>query len=164
MAKNEIRFNNRKSFVQLITNNLNKHGEIRGKSKKETRNLRAICFHHRITKKGKVRPSVYNNGEGFCICEMCGKKFPTHFFSNDETKKACKDLTEMLTQSRFMAEAADLGNDTKNYLAKLSLDISHFKKTYAKIRHVVEKSDRMKKNRGKGNRRGSSSETFGSWR
>ena len=147
MAKKNGKFNfdGKTSIVAMITDNLNKHGEIKGSSKKETKNLKAMCPHHKITKKGKKRPTVYNDGNGTCTCEMCGAKFSTHLYNKDESNKIVGKFKSMLDQARFMAEATDLGKDTNNYLAKLSVDTAYFGKTYGKIKHVVERSDNMKK-------------------
>lgn len=168
MAKNdkrtELKVAAGKSSVQVVTNSLNKHGEIRGENKKETKNLRALCPHHKITKKGKIKPTVYNDGNGTCTCEMCGHKFPTHLFDKDETSKIVGKMTQMLDQSRYMAEAADLGKETKNYLAQTSVQVAHFPKTYGKIKRVVEKSDSTKKRKNKNRNGRGGSETYGGWR
>lgn len=167
MAKDkrtEIKVAGGRSTVQVVTNSLNKHGEIRGKDKKESKNLKAMCPHHKITKKGKIKPTVYNDGNGTCTCEMCGHKFPTHLYDKDETGKIVGKMTQLLDQSRYLAEAADLGKDTKQYLASTSVSVSHFPKTYGKIKKVVEKSENTKrrKNKGRGGRGGS--EVYGGWR
>lgn len=163
--KTEIKVGSGKSTVQIVTNSLNKHGEIRGDNKKETKNLKAMCPHHKITKKGKIKPTVYNDGNGTCTCEMCGHKFPTHLFDKDEIGKIVGKMTQTLDQARYMAEAADLGKETKAYLAQTSVSVSHFPKTYGKIKHVVEKSEntKKKKNRNRNGGRGGS-ESYGGWR
>lgn len=155
-----------KSTVQAVTNSLNKHGEIRGDSKKETKNLKAMCPHHKVTKKGKIKPTVINDGRGTCICEMCGHRFPTKLYSSEDTHAAVDAVTTILDQARFMAEAADLGKDTKMYLARTSVDIAHLPKTYGKIRHVTEKNDAIKKHKKKnrGNEVRGGSESYGAWK
>lgn len=162
--KNDV--NIKGSIVATITNNLNKHGEIKGENKKETKNLKAMCPHHKITKKGKIRPTVTNDGNGTCYCSMCGHKFSTHLYTKDETKKIVGKFTGMLDQARFMNEAADLGKDTGAYLARLSVETSHFKKTYGKIKKAVERTEHVKKKkRGNNNRNGGNSSTnYGGWR
>lgn len=162
--KVELKVGQGKSSVQVVTNSLNKHGEIKGRDKKETRNLRAMCPHHKITRKGKIKPAVYNDGNGTCTCEMCGHKFPTHLFDKDETSKIVGKVTQLLDQSRYMAEAANLGKETKRYLAETSVSVSHLPKTYGKIKRVVEKSENTKKRKNKNNRGRGGSETYGGWR
>lgn len=162
--RTELKVSPGKSTVQAVTNSLNKHGEIKGNNKKETRNLRALCPHHKITKKGKIKPTVYNDGNGTCTCEMCGHKFPTHLFDKDETQKIIGRVTQLLDQGRYMCEAADLGKETKAYLATTSVQVSHLPKIYAKIKRVVEKSENTKrKKKGNRNSRGGS-EAYGGWR
>lgn len=154
------------SVIATITNSLNKHGEIKGANKKEKKNLKAMCPHHKITKKGKIKPTVSNDGNGTCKCEMCGHEFTTHLFTKDETKENTGKFVEMLDQARYMAQAADLGKDTNMYLAKLSVDVSHFNKVYGKIKHVVERSDNMKKKKKghRNNNNGGGSSNYGGWR
>lgn len=164
MAKEKNVVEKKGSIVATITNNLNKHGEIKGANKKETKNLRAMCPHHKINKKGKIKPTVYNDGNGTCTCEMCGAKFTTHLYNNEETDKIVGKFKGMLDQARYMCEAADLGKDTSSYLAKLSVDVSHFGKTYGKIKHVVERTENMKRKKKDNRSRGNGSENYGGWR
>lgn len=159
-----LRVGSGKSTVQLITNSLNKHGEIRGESKKETKNLKAMCPHHKMTKKGKIKPTVYNDGNGTCTCEMCGHSFTTHLYGNDEVKKSVGEIVQLLDQSRYMAEAADLGKETKAYLAQTSVSMSHFPKTYKKIRKVIEKTENTKRKKNKNRNQRGGSESYGGWR
>ena len=70
------------SITAKITDSLNKRGEIKGRNKKETKNLKAMCMHHKYTKKGKLRPEIINDGAGKCTCTMC-----THSFSTEIKKK-----------------------------------------------------------------------------
>lgn len=151
------------SLVATITNNLNKHGEIRGESKKQRKMLKAACPHHKITKKGKIKPTIYNDGNNTCTCEMCGAKFTTHLHTKEETKKIVGNMKEMLDQARFMNQAADLGKETATYLAKLSVDVSHFSKTYGKIKKAVERSENVK-NKKKKNRGNGGGSSYGAWR
>lgn len=164
MAKKEINISGKGGIVAAVTNSLNKHGEIKGNSKKETKNLKAMCPHHKINKKGKIKPTVYNDGNGTCVCTMCGAKFTTHLFNKEEIDKIQGKFKGVLDQARYMTEAADLGKDTSTYLAKLSVDVSHFGKTYGKIRHVVQRSENMKKKKKNNNNRGNGSENYGGWR
>lgn len=163
MAKKNENINIKGSIVATITNNLNKHGEIRGGNKKETKNLRAMCPHHKLTKKGKIKPTVINDGNGTCLCTMCGHKFSTHLYTKDEVKKTTGKFTGMLDQARFMNEAADLGKESASYLAKLSVEVSHFPKTYGKIKKAVERTENVKKKKNKNNGDGGTT-NYGGWR
>lgn len=152
------------SIVATITNNLNKHGEIKGETKKETKNLKAMCPHHKINKKGKIKPTVWNDGNGICTCEMCGAKIPTHLFEKEEVNKVYGKFKSLLDQARFMAESADLGKETNMFLADLSVKAAQFGKTYGKIKHTVERTEHMKKKKKGKKPNGSGSENYGGWR
>lgn len=159
---------NGSSIVATVTNSLNKHGEIKGKDKKETKNLRAMCPHHKITKKGNIKATIINDGAGTCTCLMCGASWSTDLPDKDEVKKILKPVKELLDMSRFLAEAADLGKETKAYLAKVSVDMAHLPKTYNKITHVVKKSESIKNKKRKGNKNNNSydggSQRYGGWK
>lgn len=161
--KKEIKIDG--SLVATVTNNLNKHGEIRGENKKQTKILRAACPHHKINKKGKIKPTVYNDGNGNCTCYLCGAKFGTKLYSKEETKEMCGKVKKILDQARFMNQAADLGKESGTYLAKLSVDLSALPKTYGKIKKAVERTEHIK-NRKKKNRNGNnnSGSSYGAWR
>ena len=155
----------KQSITQLITRNLNKHGEIKGKNKKETKNLRSMCCHHKYTKKGKLRPAIYNDGNGVCTCELCGQKFTTHLASGEEIKEVTGNFMQYVNQSKYATVAASLGKDTETYLAKMSVDVNHFPKVYGRINKAIEKKEKTKKRKNK-NKRGltSDSDSYGSWR
>ena len=62
---------------------------IRGKSKKETKQLLAICPHHVYSKKGKLKPTIdYDNG--MCTCYLCGATFSAAPYDNGEFNKKHK--------------------------------------------------------------------------
>lgn len=151
------------NIVAAVTESLNKHGEIKAKNKKETKNLKAMCPHHKINKKGKIKPTVCNDGNGVCYCTMCGHKFSTHLYTNDESKKIIDKFTGMLDQARFMNEAADLGKETGNYLGRLSVDTSHFGKTYKKIKKAVERTEHVKKKK-RDRRNNNGGNSYGGWK
>lgn len=153
-----------KDIAQIITNSLNKHGEIKGKNKKETKNLRAMCTHHKYTKKGKKKADIINEGNGNITCLMCSSKFNTHLADKNEIHKIVNKLLQYLNQCKFMAEAAGLGKGTINYLAELCVQVSHFEKVYCKTKHVVERAEHVKNKKKKNKNYGTGSEDLGSWR
>ena len=68
MAKNKNKNKNalvdfKGSVAERISKSLNKHGEIKGENKKETKILKAMCNHHKLTKQQKIKAMVYNNGK-----------------------------------------------------------------------------------------------------
>jgi uncharacterized Zn finger protein (UPF0148 family) len=160
--KNINTMNIKGSTVSEVTNNLNKHGEIRGNNKNQTKNLRALCPHHKINKKGKLKMTIVNNGNGECTCLMCGRKFRTQLFDKKEVKDSVEDVREILDQARFMNIAADLGKETELYLAKVSVDISHLPKTYKRIRKATERTDSLKNKKKKSKKNYTPS--YGGWR
>lgn len=165
MAK-EITINNKgkKNLVAMLTEKCNKKGELRGNNKKDTKNLKEMCVHHRLNKKGKVKPQITSEG-GRCHCKMCSSKFPTLILKQDKLVAIQKPYKEYINQAKFMATAADLGDDAIQFLAKYSVDSAKFIKLYGKIANAVEKHDsvkKKKKNKG-GNGGGSGSSSYGSW-
>ena len=82
--------------ISEITKSLNKKGEIRGRSKKETKKLKAMCTHNKYNKKGKLKAAVFNTGDGYCICELCGKRFPTKLFDDNELKGIVNDMKKVM--------------------------------------------------------------------
>ena len=161
MGKKPINYE--KNITAVITNHLNKHGEIRGENKKETKNLKLACNHHKITKKGKIKPTIFNDGNGMCVCEMCGARFSAVLYEKDESKKIIGKVKGMLDQAKFMNQAYDTGKDTQVYLTKLSVDLGHFGKTYGKIKKAAERLENVKKKK-KGNNRSSQGSNYGSWK
>lgn len=151
-------------ITKIITESLNKHGEIKGNGKKDTKNKKAICNHHRYNKKGKVKPMIWNDGAGKATCDACGHSFPTSLYGKDKTHKITKEFVTMLDQKRYLAQAADLGEDVKYYLATLSLNASHFEKVSNNIERVVAKQEQAKHKKKKSGNRDYGRENLGGWR
>lgn len=153
------------SVAERISKSLNKHGEIKGENKKETKNLKAMCNHHKLTKKQKIKAMVYNNGNGQCTCTMCGKSFPTHLYDHEELMKVVGKTQSIVSQAAFMTAAAGLGKDTEKFIAELSIYLNQFPKVYGKVKTVVEKSEKVKKKKkNKGYNNNDGSENYGGWR
>ena len=152
------------NIVDTITNSLNKHGEIKGSNKKETKNLKVVCNHHRKNKKGKIRATIESDGNGGRVCTMCGQTISTHLYTSEEVHKTIGKTQTMLSQTAYMIQAAELGKDTAMYVANLSVNLSHFPKVYGKVKHVVERTDSAKKKKKKNRGNNPGSESLGSWR
>ena len=163
-GKKEIGGESCRQIVTQVTKSLNKHGEIRGKNKQQTKSLRAACPHHKITNKGKIKPTIVNRGDGTCYCTMCNRQFTTRLFTDDELGKVTGNFRSVLDQARFMATAADLGKDTTEYLTRISVDASLFKKTYGRIKKVVQKSNDVRSKKNKNRSKGGGSESYGGWK
>lgn len=154
----------KKNVVDIITASRNKHGEIRGENKKETKNLKAICTHHYRNKKGKIKAAIINDGNGICTCELCGHRFPTKLYQKDDVDKQVGKVRELVDQSKFMVQSADLGKEGLHYLCTLSTYLTKFPKYYGKVKHTVEKSENTKKRKNKNRNSNSGSESYGGWR
>ena len=162
----QIPMGKNQSIVKIITQSLNKHGEIKGRDKQETKNLKDMCMHHKLTKKGVLRPAIYNDGNGVCTCELCGKKFTTHLATKGEIKDVTANLMQYVDQAKYSTVAADLGKQTEGYLADLSIKVRQFKKVYSRVKKAINKKENTKKKKKKSRRgnNGSDSDSFGSWR
>lgn len=162
--KKEISSESARQMVAQVTKSLNKHGEIRGKNKQQTKSLKAACPHHKITAKGKIKPTIVNRGDGTCYCSMCDHQFTTRLYNHDELEKITGNFRGVLDQARFMVTAADLGKETSEYLTRISVDTSMFKKTYGRIRKAVEKNNDVRGKKNKNRNRGGGSENYGGWK
>ena len=164
MAKEIIKAQGKKNVIVMLSEHVNKRGELRGKDKKETKTLKSMCVHHRLNKKGKVKPRIgVDNGR--CTCEMCGHKFGTRILKHDDVRKIVKPLVELVDQSKYMTVAGDLGDEATNYFCKLAVELDKFPKAYGKVADAVQKKDSVKKKKNK-NRKGhggSGSSSYGSW-
>ena len=157
---------NGKTLAATITQNLSKHGEIKGDNKKITKKMKAACPHHKINKKGKIRPTIANDN-GVCYCKMCGAQFRAPLYQNKELSSIVNKYQGVLEQSKFIVQSADMGEDMLAFFANANIYASETKKQYKKIRKIAEKSDRIKKKSKKNNNGGynggNSSDNFGSW-
>lgn len=145
--------------VQKITKSVTKHGKIKGHNKKETKLLKGICPHHRVNKKGKQVPTIYNNGD-YCICTMCGEKFPADFYQKDEYKNILRDVREMNNQAKFMAVATNSGEKTVSYFCQFGGMLSSYSKMFKRVTHVAAKQGSVKSKKKKHN---NGSNQYGSW-
>lgn len=152
-----------KNLTVKISKCINKNGRLKGRNKKEEKRLKRMCTHHRLNKKGKIKPNIGNDGNGMCYCEACEKNFRAKAYNNDEVHSVINEFDELLQQSIFMASALDAGDETIEYLAALSLLTGEFSKTYKKIRHAAEKRDSIAKKTKNKTERWSGSSAFGGW-
>ena len=156
MAKNPTTM----EILRRLTKNTNKHGEIKGKNKKDTKRLRATCLHHKVNKHNKPKATIFSNDGEFCNCLMCKASFPAKFYSNQEISERLDDMIEMNEQCKYIAVATGAGDDIVNYYVQLNVLLSSYKKNTKKLRDIAEKQDRVGKKK-KHNRGGSSA--YGSW-
>jgi hypothetical protein len=151
--------------IERITKSLNKHGTIKGDNKKETKQLKSSCVHHRENRKGKFKPTFINTGNGYCLCQACGRKFETRIHSKKEVKKLVNDIMSMTDQMLVAGVSAGLGDEIVNYGINTNVLLSRYAKHYTHTFKAVAKSDEMKKKKKK-NGRGygnGGSEQYGGW-
>lgn len=140
----------RSKELVLVSKNLNGKGKLKGKNKKETKALRGICPHHKVTKKGKIRAQFFvggTNAEGqqMLYCKMCGQSFRAPFFDNDEINEIVDRMRELNNQNKFTSVATNAGQKTVSYFATMGSMLQTYPKLAKKLRNVAEKSGKMKK-------------------
>ena len=153
------------SIIAKISENVNKNGKIKGKNKKQTKDLKNACFHHYYNKRGKLKPRIHNNGSGKCTCSMCSHSFTTKLKSKAEITELNDDYMEAIDQTKFIVASAGLGKECEDYLANLAIGVGKFPKMYCKIKHQAEKTESVKKKKNKsGNKNNSYSSAMGGWK
>lgn len=153
----------KKRFSKALTSvskSLNKKGRIKGKNKKETKALKGACPHHKINRKGRVKPTVYVQDKD-CICELCGKRFPAKFFSNEKVDEIVDDFEEFNNQAKYLATAVNQNSEICDFFSEVGVRIVGIKKKYKKVRNVAKKQSDIKKRKKKNRYQGSSQ--YGSW-
>ena len=98
-----------------VTKNLTKKGRLKGRNKKETRALRGMCPHHKVNKRGHIKPTLIPGGKGYCYCRMCKAKVPTKFFDDEYVKETADNMAEINSQAKYIAAAGNLGTDMNNF-------------------------------------------------
>ena len=53
--------------IQVTNKALTKKGRLKGKNKKETKALKNACMHHKINRKGKLKPAYFIQ-DNDCTC------------------------------------------------------------------------------------------------
>lgn len=152
--------------VIYVSKNLHK-GKIKGKNKKETKKIKAICTHHRLKKKsGKLVPAVFYkevDGVQKAICPLCGAEFSTELFTKKEVKERFKDSIEVLDQAAYAAEAVGAGTNITDFISSTKAQLKSSKKPVNKVLKIASSVNRVgkKKNKKRNGERGSSA--YGSW-
>lgn len=145
--------------VMKITKSLTKKGKLKGSNKKETKLLNAICPHHKMNKKGKIVPTIFNNGD-YCVCQLCGEKFPAIFYTNDNIGEIVGNMEELNNQNKFMAVATNAGDGINDFFTNFAVQLMTYKKNSKKLRNIAEKQGSVKE---KKKRRNNGSNMYGSW-
>ena len=124
-------------IIDIISKNLNKKGRIKGKTKKETKALIAMCVHH---KKNKTI-----NGQ---------------LASDEEVAEIMKRPLAMIEQMKFMAASMGADKETMRFVTTLSSLNARAPKVYRDMRKIVEKKSHLKNKKTNRNQNAS----FGGWR
>ena len=146
--------------LRLVTNHVNKKGKFKG-SKKEKRAMKNICQHHIITRKGKVKATIEQDGNGNCRCYLCGDIIPMQFADDSEIAKTTQNMYKYVSQAKLMAQSIGAGNKAIHQLADTSILVRMFPKLYINLRNVTKKQDKAKKQKNKKNNRSYSN--YGGW-
>lgn len=156
---------NKKSIkaVAAISKSLNKKGRIKGKNKKETKYLMRACAHHYINRKGKVKPKIFNDSNGTCVCELCNRTFPTKPQTKAEVKDLISPILGLANQATFAAVSGDLGEKAVEKLVNFKVFIEEFPRDYSRVMKAVSKEDNIKKKKKKNGNGGGGSSQYGGW-
>lgn len=146
--------------LTLISKSVNEKGRIKGKNKKDKKIKKATCPHHRINKKGRVKPTIYVDGKE-CICEMCKKRFPAKFYSDDKMDEVVDEFERLNEQQKYLATAVNQNSDVCDYFSEVSVHLIGYKKNAKKIRNLAKKQSDIKKK--KKDSRYSGSRAYGDW-
>lgn len=149
------------SVVMQTTKAINKKGKLKGKNKKETKVLRNACPHHRINKHGKLKSTIWTNESEYCVCTLCNKKFPAHFFKDEEIDTVVEGIEELNNQNKFTAVSTNAGEDAVKYYAQMGVMLGKYRKMSKKTKALAEKQNNVHKKKNKNRNTGSS--MYGSW-
>ncbi len=145
--------------VKIISEHISKKGKLKG-SKKEIKSLKAICPHHRYTKKGKKRFTVTRAGGNTMRCTLCGKTWKADFYKPENLNKRVDECAEVVDQMKFMAQAIGAGKESVREVTNISIHLGRIKKMYKKLQNVAAKRDKIK---NKKNKKKTSANSYGSW-
>ena len=148
------------SIVAIITESLSNKGEIRGRSKKQTKVLKGACVHHVINKKGKIKARIHNDGKSVCTCLLCKFKFGTKLYEDKALDAEINGFQRLNNQAQFLAVAAGADEETVRFFSEMGSKTMFYAKSYRKLRSIVERQDSISKKKTK-NKTGS--QNFGSW-
>ena len=144
-----------------VSKHLSKKGHLKG-SKKEIKNLRSICTHHVINRRGKTKPRIEGNGHGKdCRCKVCRREFPTKFYTQQEYDKAYDGYRRIISQGQFVAVAVGANMDVQRQIASTALYIDKYGKLHRNLQNVASKQAKGKNKKEKRYQR--DGERIGRW-
>lgn len=146
--------------VMQVTKHLTKKGRLKGKNKKETKALKGLCPHHKFTKRGKIKPTIFNADGHYCTCYMCGQEFRAGFYDDDEIKELVDGMKELNNQNKFTSVATNSGESMIDYFAQVGVALEQYVKNAKRVRNVASSASKAKR---KKRRTRSGSSQYGSW-
>lgn len=149
-----------KKLIEFHTDCLNKHGELKGKNKKETKLIKDTCMHHKVGKKGKLKSRV-NVNDQTAHCTMCGHEFPATLYTKEERNRIVGEYIEYLDNTGYMAASVEAGEDILRCVAEAKVSARNTKKINKKCTKIVRKEDQIAKKKKKNKDNGNSK--LGSW-
>ena len=149
--------------VSAVSKSLNKKGKIKGKNKKETKYLMRACTHHYYNRKGKLKAAFFNNSNGECICELCGRSFPTKPETKADVKDKLSSILGLANQAVTAAVAGDLGEKAVDKFVNLKVLLEEFPKDYNRTMKAISKEDNIKKKKKHNGDGGGGSSQYGGW-
>ena len=164
MAHENKQNNNGKTLkaVSVVTKSLKKSGKIKGKNKKETKYLKRACTHHYYNKKGKLKADFFNTSNGDCVCNICGRSFPTKLETKDYVREQIETVLGLANQATVAAVAGHLGEKAVDKFVNLKVLLEEFPKDYGRTMKAISKEDNIKKKKNR-NKGGNGSNQFGNW-
>lgn len=155
--------NNKINVVSNTTKHLTKSGKLKGKNKRESKLLRRACPHFIYSKKNKskLKPMFFNDGQGKCICKLCGASFPAKIANKSDVKASVETVVGYMNQAIAGAVSTNVSNKSIDKLAITKTSVKEFTKDYQKIMEIVSATDRVKNKKKKKNNSGNNA--YGSW-
>lgn len=151
-----------KSLIEMHTHSLNKHGELKGKSKMETKALRETCMHHIVGKKGKLKSRVdVDQGTKTAHCTMCDHDFQAPLYDKESAREIVDNYKSFVDHTKYIAAAVGVDEKTQRIIAPMNIQAENAYKLNRKLTKIVSKEDRVKSKKKKNH--GNVSSEFGAW-
>lgn len=150
------------NVINVVKQHTDKKGRIRGKNKTQTKILRGACVHHTINGKGKIKPTIGNDGKSTCTCRLCGGYFKGRPYSPEEVEKKFSGAKEVVNQMKYLAVAVKAGPEAVRFSSELGSMLEIAPKHYKKIGRVAEKAEQVRNKKKK--KRGDDMSAVGSWK
>ena len=157
----QLKIGEGQKLIQVHTDALNKHGELKGRNKKETKLLQATCCHHKLGKHGKIKMRVNPDQQaGMAHCTMCGHDFRIEPYTKEQRNEVINNFIELVDQTKYFAMASRVSEANIRQLAEASIVAEITRKINKKTTKAVVKQNNIDKK----SRKNRSTSTLGNWR